>query len=148
LGAAVVNIHLYVEEGIDAYVKAIAPLLQRLPDLDLKLSFENTPLTSPQNFNELFTRLRQVHASASERVGMCLDLGHANLCDQTRNDYLRFMDLLGPEVPLIHIHLHENWGDRDSHLPIFTGPSARDAHGVEGFIDRIVKRGFSGSVIL
>ena len=79
---------------------------------------------------------------------MCLDLGHANLCAATRNDYLKFFDRLDPQLPLIHLHLHENWGDRDSHLPLFTGPSGRDDSGIRGLMERIQRRNFSGSIIL
>jgi sugar phosphate isomerase/epimerase len=81
-------------------------------------------------------------------VGMCLDLGHANLCAATRNDYLGFIDQLEPEVPIIHVHLHENWGDDDSHLALFTGPAGQDGAGLRGFVQRMKQRGFSGSVIL
>jgi sugar phosphate isomerase/epimerase len=79
---------------------------------------------------------------------MCLDLGHANLYDATRNDYLKFIDLLKPYVPIIHIHMHENYGDSDSHLPFFIGPAGKDTSGLQGFVERMKKRGFSGSVIL
>ena len=147
IGAGVLNIHLYTELGIDAYVKALLPLAERCAQAGIRLSIENTPLTSPQDFNELFARLRALRVS-KETVGMCLDLGHANLCGPTRNDYLKFMDLLDPQVPIIHIHLHENYGDCDSHLTIFTGPAAKDAAGIQGFIRRIKQRGFSGSIIL
>ncbi len=68
--------------------------------------------------------------------------------NSTRNDYLKYIDLLDPEVPIIHIHIHENYGDYDSHLPIFTGPAGKDPAGIKGLIERIKKRKFSGSIIL
>jgi len=58
LGASLLNIHLYTEAGMDAYVAAITPLAERVEDARLQLSIENTPLTSPEHFNELFARLR------------------------------------------------------------------------------------------
>jgi sugar phosphate isomerase/epimerase len=79
---------------------------------------------------------------------MCLDVGHANLCDVTRNDYLGYLDRLASGTPVSHVHLHENWGDQDAHLTIFTGPSAHDVAGVEGLISRLVRRGFAGCMIL
>jgi hypothetical protein len=51
-------------------------------------------------------------------------------------------------VPIVHWHAHENWGDRDSHLTLFTGPSARDEAGLRGLVRRLVRRGFCGSVVL
>jgi sugar phosphate isomerase/epimerase len=79
---------------------------------------------------------------------MCFDLGHANLHELTRNNYWRFLDGLSEQVPIIHLHLHENYGDRDSHLVLFTGPSRDNTAGLEGLIDRLARRGFAGCAIL
>src|SRR5207245_7618489 len=135
---------LYTEAGMDAYVAAITPLAERVEDARLQLSIENTPLTSPEHFNELFARLRAGRPITTDHVGMCLDLGHANLCAATRNDYLKYLDQLDPNVPIFHLHLHENWGDFDSHLPLFTGPAGTDTSGVREFIARMQRRNYSG----
>ena len=111
------------------------------------LSLENTPSTSPDHINAVFGVVSAM-TEATGRVGMCLDSGHANLHAGTRNDYVRFVDLLGAHVPIIHWHAHENWGDRDSHLTLFTGPSARDDRGLRALASRLLRRGFSGSVVL
>jgi phosphoglucan,water dikinase len=148
VGAVLLNIHFYQEQGIAAYVEAIKPLIQQTAEAGLQLAIENTPYHSPEDFNELFARLRKLNSISTAHVGMCLDLGHANLCAATRNDFLKFFDRLDPQLPLIHLHLHENWGDRDSHLPLFTGPSGRDDSGISGLMERIQRRKFSGSIIL
>ena len=148
LGAVLLNIHLFHEEGLDAFVNAILPLVRRSAEAGLLLSIENTPLHSPDQFNELFARLRDLRSPETGHVGMCLDIGHANLCAATRNDFLAFCDRLDPRVPIIHLHLHENWGDADTHLPIFTGPAGRDNSGIRGLIERLRKRNYSGSIIL
>jgi phosphoglucan,water dikinase len=148
IGAAVFNIHFSSTQGTAAYLEAVIPLAEQLARSGIGLSVENTPDTVPEDFNELFTLIVRRRFQDLRHVGMCLDLGHANLCRSTRNDYLRFIDQLGPHVPLIHIHMHENYGDIDSHLPLFTGPAAGDTSGIEGFLERMEKRGFSGSVIL
>ncbi|MDY6838058.1 MAG: sugar phosphate isomerase/epimerase family protein [Thermodesulfobacteriota bacterium] len=148
VGAALLNIHLYADQGADAYVRAIIPFLRPFAEAGMRLSVENTPLTGPGDVNAFFGRLRALEPAAMAQVGMCLDLGHANLCEETRNDYLRFVDLLDPAVRVIHLHLHENYGDRDSHQVLFTGPSKEDVSGIEGFIERMKERGFSGSIIL
>jgi sugar phosphate isomerase/epimerase len=96
----------------------------------------------------LFGRLYALKLPRTDHVGMCLDLGHANLCAPTRNDYLGYLDRLDAGVPIIHLHVHENWGDCDSHLPLFTGPAGRDGGGVRGFVERIKRRNYSGSIIL
>jgi phosphoglucan,water dikinase len=148
IGASLLNIHLYTEEGTEAYLDAIIPLIRVTEEAGMRLSVENTPLTGPGDFNALFRLLKESKDVSSAHVGMCLDLGHANLHEATRNDYLKYYDLIEPAVPLIHLHLHENRGDGDSHLPLFTGPSGEDPSGVEEFLRRIVKRGYSGSAIL
>ncbi len=145
-GSSLINIHLYAGEGIAPFAEAIVPLLKRLAHEGIKLSIENTPDTSPEDFNELFSLLRVTDNPA--HVGMCLDLGHANLCNATRNDYLKFVDMLDPQTPIIHIHMHENYGDNDSHLPFFTGPAGKDPAGIRGFIERMKNRNFSGCIIL
>jgi len=148
IGAKLLNIHLYAEEGADAYVQAIMPFIRPLAGAGIALSVENTPLTGPGDVNAFFGKLRALGPAVTAQVGMCLDLGHANLFEATQNDYLRFVDLLDPEVPIIHIHLHENYGDCDSHQVLFTGPAKEDVSGIEGFIKRMKERGFSGSIIL
>ena len=148
IGAALFNIHFYPDEGIDAYVESIRPLMELLTQAEIKLSIENTLDIKPQDFNSLFRYIRDLDSPYISSIGMCLDIGHANLCDSTRNDYLRYVDLLEPHVPIIHLHFHENYGDYDSHLPIFTGPAGKDSSGIKGLIKRLEKRRFSGSIIL
>ena len=148
MGASLFNIHLYPDQGISSYAQAIAPVLDALTASHIRLSLENTPLTGPREFNELFSELDRMGRANPETVGMCLDVGHANLCRATRNDYLKFMDLIDPHIPVIHVHMHENHGDRDSHLTIFTGPAGGDVSGIEGFVARLNRRFFSGCIIL
>ena len=148
LGATLFNIHLYPDEGIEVYMKAITKITQKTAEMGISLSIENTPYTIPEDFNQLFSLLRNLKGQKTENVGMCLDLGHANLCNSTHNDFLSFMDRLDKKMPIIHVHLHENYGDRDTHMPIFTGPSKKNDIGLKGFIKRLKERNFSGSIIL
>ena len=148
IGATLLNIHLVNEEGIECFINSIKPVIMYTARTGINLSIENTPLTGPGDFNVLFDQLHKKRSLQTSHIGMCLDLGHANLHEATRNDYLKFIELLGPSVPIIHMHMHENYGDRDSHLPFFTGPSARDTSSVHEIVERLKKRGFAGSVIL
>jgi phosphoglucan,water dikinase len=148
VGAVLFNIHLDPDEGIDSFVRSITPLAEDLSRTGMKLSIENTPEAAPRDFNQFFRHLADIRFPHISSVGMCLDIGHANLCDFTRNDYLKYIDLLAPEVPIIHLHMHENYGDFDSHLPVFTGPAGKDPAGIKGLVERMKKRKFSGTVIL
>lgn len=147
LGAGLLNIHLTDARRIEEYAANLIPFLERCSISGVKLAIENVPATSPEDFNRLFSLLPRSTRNGPA-VGMCLDIGHANLHDTTRNDYIAFVDRLAPEVPILHAHLHENHGDRDSHLVLFTGPAARDPIGVTSLMSRLKARGFEGSLIL
>lgn len=147
VGAGVVNLHLFPEHAEKPFAEALRPLLEMARSTGLRLCLENTPETSPEHVNALFAVLNAM-PEALGRVGLCLDSGHANLFPGTRNDYVGFVDRLGGHVPIIHWHAHENWGDRDSHLLLFTGPSGRDDRGLRGLVRRLKGRGYSGSVVL
>ncbi len=148
LGAAVFNIHLQTEQGPEAFLEAIEPLIRQTAAMNVVLALENTPLTGPEDFNAFFKVLRAQPKLPNRHVGLCFDLGHANLCAATRNDYLGFLDRLSPEVPVVHLHLHENYGDRDAHLPLFTGPAGENDRGIRGLIERLQAIQFQGSAIM
>jgi sugar phosphate isomerase/epimerase len=147
VGARVVNLHLFPEHGPRAFAVGLAPLVELARAAGVLLSIENTPATTPDDFNATFTELKRTGASPWV-VGMCFDMGHANLCPTTQHDYCGFVDQLGPHVPIIHWHAHENWGDRDSHLTLFTGPSAKHDTGLRALVSRLLERGFDGNVVL
>jgi len=148
IGASLVNLHLYMENGAHYYVAAMFPILQYAKQLQLRVSIENTPLTSPADFNQVFAQFWSSGDVDRSRVGMCLDFGHANLCNTTRNDFIRYIDELSLEVPIIHLHVHENYGDADTHLPLFTGPAGRDDTAIRAFLHRMRMRDYSGAMIL
>jgi sugar phosphate isomerase/epimerase len=148
IGAALMNMHLSVHCGIDDYIEAIMPVIGQIEKAGMKISIENTPLTTPEDFNRLFSVLQDMKMVKKGNVGMCLDVGHANLCNATHNDYLSFIDRLGDQVPIIHVHMHENYGDEDTHLPLFSGPAGTNSAGIRGLMKRLKNRNFSGSIIL
>ncbi len=148
IGASLINIHLNTDEGLESYVKLITPIIKDSAEIGIKLSIENTPSTDPEDFNKLFTILWNRKEIKTDHMGMCLDMGHANLCHSTRNDYLLFVDRIVSDIPIIHMHLHENYGDKDSHLPLFSGPARENDTGICELIRRLRVRKFGGSIIL
>lgn len=148
IGASLINLHLDATQGPERFAEALRPTLEITAQAGLKLALENTVWTGPGDFNGLFETLRGRNEVPSAHAGMCLDLGHANLFGGFRNDYLGYLDALSPEVPLIHLHLHENHGDRDSHLTLFTGPSRDHPAGLIGIIERLRARKYDGCAIL
>lgn len=148
IGAALVNLHLYMDEGPEGFARALEPVLRHANTAKLRISIENTPHTTPDDFNQTFACLAELPDISAGTFGMCLDIGHANLCAPTRNNFIRYLDLLAVEVPIIHVHAHENLGDRDSHLTLFTGPSGKDDSGIRAFVERLRRRAYRGAVIL
>lgn len=148
IGAKLVNLHLYMDDGPEGYAWALEPVLRQAVAAKLQISIENTPQTTPDDFNQTFAFLAELPTIPSGTVGMCLDIGHANLCAATHNNFIRYLDLLSDKVPLIHVHAHENHGDCDSHLTLFTGPSREDDAGIRAFVERLRRRAYRGAVIL
>jgi sugar phosphate isomerase/epimerase len=148
IGADLVNLHLYMDDGPQGYAHALEPVLRHAAAAKLRISIENTPHTTPDDFNQTFACLAELPAVPAGIAGMCLDIGHANLCAPTHNNFIRYLDLLADEVPIIHVHAHENYGDRDSHLTLFTGPSREDDAGIRAFVERLRRRAYRGAVIL
>lgn len=148
IGATLLNLHLDIGRGAARFVEALAPTLLLTAEAGLKLAIENTVWTGPEDFNALFTALHERNDLPMAHAGMCFDLGHANLFGATQNNYWRFLDALSPEVRINHLHLHENLGDRDSHMPLFTGPSRNNATGIMGMLNRVRQHGFGGCIIL
>lgn len=151
IAADPVVVHMNPEAPPQAFLAALTPAVEYARGLNVRVALENTVRTTPAMVNALFAaaHIGATHGPAlGPTLGMCFDLGHANLCPHTRNDYLSYLDQLDPRVPIIHVHLHENFGDHDSHLTLFTGPARDDDAAVRGLIDRLAGRGFAGGLIL
>jgi len=76
-----------------------------------RLVLENVFEKSPGDFLPLFDAL------SSDNVGFCLDVGHQAAF--SRASLGQWLDVLGPY--LRQLHLHDNHGDHDSHLPLGRG---------------------------
>jgi sugar phosphate isomerase/epimerase len=148
LGATLINVHLVMDKGLEAFCEGVIKQLGVLAPLNMTLALENTVLTGPEEFIELFGKIKKDAPELYPSLGVCFDMGHANLYRPTHNDYLAWWDQLPEEIPVTHLHVHENWGDSDAHLTLFTGPSSLDPAGVDGLVERLIKRNFNGSLIL
>lgn len=148
INADLVNLHLYMDAGPRGFAQALEPVLRYAAMTKLRISIENTPETTPDDFNRTFACLAELPSIPPGTAGMCLDIGHANLCPSTHNDYIRYLDLLSDAVPMIHVHAHENRGDRDSHLTLFTGPARENDAGIRSLIKRLRRRAYGGAIIL
>lgn len=147
VNAGVVVFHLKAGTDHPALAEALRPVVSHADGAGVRLALENEPGTPPEQFNDLFERLSD-RDHAPHRVGMCFDMGHANLHPATLNDYIGYLDRLAPHVPIIHMHVHENLGDHDSHLPVGRGPAGRDGFGLRALAERLEQRGYDGAMIM
>ena len=79
---------------------------------DMVLAVENVMEPGP----DMLVQIAQ--AVADPRLGLCLDVGHANTSVSRTSP----MEWIGPMAPwLKHVHLHNNRGDWDLHDPLGQG---------------------------
>ncbi len=93
----------------------------------------------PENFNiyienvlddEPYMMREIVESMADERIGICIDTGHANAAGNT--DIKEWFEVLGRYTG--HIHLHNNYGSSDEHNS--PGLGSMDMDRVLEYIDR------------
>ena len=85
--------------------------LPEVPE-DMVLALENVMDETPQLMTDI---VRQVD---DPRLGLCLDVGHANTCAS----WTPPMEWIAPMAPYLrHVHLHNNLGDWDLHSSLGDG---------------------------
>jgi len=118
-------------------VKAIRELATIAEDLDIKLAVENSSLSSSQLFTEADEALSLLREVASEAVGLCLDVGHANIARQLDN----FLEDCSKMI--VHVHAHDNDGVSDLHLT-----PGRGIINWPKLIKKLREKGFEGALIV
>jgi sugar phosphate isomerase/epimerase len=78
----------------------------------VKLALENVMDETPDMLREI------VDGVSDKRLGCCLDIGHAN-CSLSKVPPLDWIKPLAPH--LMHVHIHNNMGDRDLHSSLRDG---------------------------
>jgi sugar phosphate isomerase/epimerase len=99
----------------DAVIDTTQASLRRLEavsrDLGVRVALENMPqgpFTTGSTPKELLNLLE------GTELGICLDVGHANTSG-TLKGFLKLKDRI------INLHVHDNMGERDEHLPVGDG---------------------------
>lgn len=87
------------------------PLVKRAEDLSVKIALENIFEENPS----ILARL--LEAIPSPSLGYCLDAGHGHLFSEV--PIVEWIQVLGSR--LLEIHLHDNHGKADEHLPLGWG---------------------------
>lgn len=98
------------EEGVEFQIDSLKKLVDKGSEKGLTIFYE--PIGSKQDSEENLEKI----LDAVPEVGCHLDLGHCNLHGKNPAGMIRqFKDRL------CHLHLHDNYGDADMHLPPGTG---------------------------
>ena len=97
----------WLENSIETWSK----LLPLADQLDTRIALENVYESDPEWIGRLLDAL------PPDRVGFCFDTGHFNVFAKTPLE--EWMDRLGHR--LVEIHLHDNRGALDEHLPVGEG---------------------------
>lgn len=96
---------------------SVHELLKEAKQYGMRISIENTPRTFPfllkclEDFERFFMEL----GDEGMELGFTLDVGHANIGGEL-DEMIRSL-----RKRIVHTHLHDNNGDRDSHLGIGFG---------------------------
>ena len=85
--------------------------LARAAEFDCTICIENIYETTPDIFIDLLTAIN------SPQMGHVLDIGHWNIF--ATGKLLEWLNTTAPYLK--HLHLHDNHGERDEHLPIGQG---------------------------
>lgn len=103
--------HVYFKEWhIPRSAEFWAGFMEHQPE-DFHLSIENVLDDEPEMMAEIVRRMND------PRVGICYDVGHANIVSREGQD--RWMEVLAPY--LNHLHIHNNGGKRDEHKGLTEG---------------------------
>lgn len=100
-----------VEQGWQNLRQSIVELLDYSDRTNLKLLIEPAHSAESTLILTITDGLRMIRDIGSERLGICLDTGHANINGE---DLAQVVSEL-KNVPL-HIHIDDNNGDSDAHL--------------------------------
>jgi len=88
-------------------------------ELDIYVGIENMPSNSfalIHSHKDAIAFLNEMKSSL-EKIGLTLDIGHSNTIG---NDEIKeFLSSLGNHI--IHVHVHDNNGRNDDHLPVGSG---------------------------
>lgn len=98
---------LWHEKSLDFW----PPMIERAEQIECVMTLENIFEDSPDTLATLLNQLD------SPWLGHCFDVGHWKLFSETSID--QWFDTLGHHTR--HIHLHDNRGKIDDHLPIGQG---------------------------
>ncbi len=117
-------------------IRSLRWLQRYAGDYGVEILIENVPSPTPYLLVSL-DDFRLFDEEMTPRMDYVLDIGHSNLLGET----LGFIEEFGPRIK--HVHVSDNEGEIDSHLPI--GDGTIDW---EEFLGALKNMGFKGWVVI
>jgi len=126
----------FPEKAWEAHNNSLLKLSKEGKNMGVRIAAENMLgryelFNSPENGRKILEDVK------SENFGLCFDIGHANLLGGINS----FLEVFSDEI--IHIHIHDNDGKEDSHLPVGKGSIKW-----KNFLDWLEKARYKGWVVL
>lgn len=133
------------EEGLAQLRKSIAELLPLARKSKVRVAVENVyAFEAVYNQDSLFGNLKGlvnfIKEINQENIGICLDTGHFNLIDGNKNIAEAVFEA---GSKLYALHIHDNDGSSDQHLPPFCG-----SINWAGFAASLKQVGYTGTLNL
>jgi sugar phosphate isomerase/epimerase len=145
IGAAVLNVHygkspefFPKEQVVGWHAEVLSRLCQEAAEVGLTIVLEHTPFTGSDQLENI--------VAVMERVPLLrfhLDSGHAKL-ERGYDRWDEYLDRLGPRMR--HVHLSENDGTADQHLPL--GAAPRSTTDWPQHVKRLKATGYDGTITL
>ncbi|HEV3204895.1 MAG TPA: sugar phosphate isomerase/epimerase family protein [Gemmataceae bacterium] len=145
LGAKVMNVHytkplkfFSPEKLVDWHVEVLTPLCSEAAALGMTIVLEHVPFAGRDQLESI--------ASILDRLSLLrfhLDSGHAKL-ERDYDRWEEYLDRLGRK--LLHVHLSENDGTADQHLPL--GAAPRSTTDWPLHIKKLKGTGYDGTITL
>jgi sugar phosphate isomerase/epimerase len=145
IGARVMNVHYTKvpkffppDKAVAWHVEVLAPLCAEAADLGVTIVLEHIPHGGSDQLESIEAIMGQVPL-----LGFHLDSGHTKL-ERGHDRWEEYLDKLGSR--LRHVHLSENDGTGDQHLPL--GAAPRSTTNWPKHIKKLKATGYDGTITL
>lgn len=145
IGATVMNLHYgktppFFSRGqaVGWHAEVLAPLCEEARQAGVTIVLEHVPHGGGEQLENIVAIMEQVPL-----LRFHLDSGHAKL-ERGHDRWEEYLDKLGPK--LLHVHLSENDGTADQHLPL--GAAPRSSTPWPKHIKKLKATGYDGTITL
>jgi sugar phosphate isomerase/epimerase len=126
------------KKAIQWNAETLAPLCEEAAELNMTILIENTPKSGSNQLENISAILEQIPL-----LRFHLDSGHAKL-ERGYDRFNEYLQKLGPK--LAHVHLSENDGSSDQHLPLGAAPRSRTKW--PEHVKKLKASGYDGAISL